>query len=1512
MTRRTLSIPVFILSLLASASAVAGVWLVREWQLGRLSNTLLVHARKEEGDKNWLEAAEHLDRYLRIQPRNKSVRVQLAMDYAKGATTLEEKRRAVALHYRALASELGEEAGELRVSLAELLLETGRLLEAEGEAEDVLAADKNNGRALRVYALARYFQWIRGALATKRHDELKLLASVESALAKNPADIALAEVAAQLYREFPDVVAARRVGLNQLSREQVADSWIDKAIKNNPNNAKAFLARHKYRSEYQLPGEWEDLDRALQLGPSDAQVLMVGGEAYFQEGRRLLADESAEAEARFAKATQLFQRLIDKDLAREDPHPHLRLGDILVLQGKLDPALAAWREALAAYEAPLVHATFQARIADCLLKAGRVKEVEKPLEAIDTALADLGGTISRQEYLKLMQSQGLRRATYDLIHGRYSAAIGQLQQAIARQPQPLANPETAHRAWDLLGRAYAGLEDWTAAATFFDRASNFQPTEVSSRLEAARSWLTAGRADLAIDRAEQVIDLQGPPEAWIVLATAELQVQALLPQAERNWDRLQTALRGLDQLEATDGIDSPWRIDFIKADFVALRAAPSDDPAHGRIAATEVLHQAELKHDERPNFWFEVCMAYERLGQKQDAQRAWERLNQLPGARTEAAIAAARRAAMHDDFVQANRILEESSYRATGTGQSRIRQEQLRLAQVRQDFAQMKKLLAAELVERPDDVGVLCKLAELSLREDDITAVEQFEDKLAAIGPHGELWARYFRVLRLYKSATDKDDPVLRQALSEQAQLATLRPNWAESFALRGAIEQKMERTTAAIEAYEEAIALGERRYAVFEQLITCLEKAGREADIDKYLARLESYLPSSQRLTEIAVHRRLDSDRPEQAIELARRAVAQRPNDAGDLLWLGRLLMLTGKMAEAHETFQKATEIAPHEVRTWNGMFSYYLRSGEKQRASQVLESIAAQTAIDRHQREIAIGTGYLRLGETEKALEVLTDLAGQELPDMTQAKVQLQLAMIYLESDRERAKQHLQKAVALNPAENQSKWLLASILAAGGSEEELAQAEELLGGAAGASSTIEDRRVRALLLAQHGAEDGLERAIRILEQIIADGSETPNDRLLLAQFYERQFAGATDPDVAKDRLKAARDQLVALATRSRAQAADVAALVDFLLRHNESADAGVWLDRLEERVRTRSLDDPRAIARLIELRIKHGSTDRCEAWIDRLEEVDHDPVRPLLARATFLSALGRANEIEPAVEKKAQALIEAAVDRPDRSRIARAVGDLYLNVHQPAAAERWYRIVVKEDREQFPLLALALMRQGRAADAVKVCQTAIEFDKTSRPAVVLTSILLETGAKPEHVALAEGVLTVALERFPEDPDLLYGVGMLRIFQDRYPEATDLLSKVIKLNPRHVAALNNLSVLLAETPDRRDKAMELVQRAIEIRGQEPTLLDTHGTILLLGGQSREAVSLLEAAARGMSTDPRHKFHLAIAYLDIGSEDQAKQQFALSLEQDLEKQILTPTDRKSVERLKSTLKVASL
>ena len=199
----------------------------------------------------------------------------------------------------------------------------------------------------------------------------------------------------------------------------------------------------------------------------------------------------------------------------------------------------------------------------------------------------------------------------------------------------------------------------------------------------------------------------------------------------------------------------------------------------------------------------------------------------------------------------------------------------------------------------------------------------------------------------LFRSARNSQDPQLQTALEIQSKLAIARPHWSWAFTLRGLIESRLGQWEKAAAALEKAVQLGERRLAVFEDLISVLDKLNRPVDAEKYLSRLEINLPSSQRLTELAGGRELRHDNPEQAITIARAAVAQRPKDAAAHLWLGRLLLVTKNNSEAEKEFTRALELAPRDARAWIAMFIFRQRTGNIVQAREVLEQLLSPDSL-------------------------------------------------------------------------------------------------------------------------------------------------------------------------------------------------------------------------------------------------------------------------------------------------------------------------------------------------------------------------------------------------------------------------------------------------------------------------------------------------------------------------------------------------------------------------------------
>jgi Flp pilus assembly protein TadD len=251
------------------------------------------------------------------------------------------------------------------------------------------------------------------------------------------------------------------------------------------------------------------------------------------------------------------------------------------------------------------------------------------------------------------------------------------------------------------------------------------------------------------------------------------------------------------------------------------------------------------------------------------------------------------------------------------------------------------------------------------------------------------------------------------------------------------------------------------------------------------------------------------------------------------------------------------------------------------------------------------------------------------------------------------------------------------------------------------------------------------------------------------------------------------------------------------------------------------------------------------------------------------------------------------------------------FTALQQAEDAERWERRLAALDPKRYEGLATTLTLQGKWREAVDLCRRAAETDKSARPALVALACLSRTRITDEKVAECEPLIQMAMQNNKDNADLYYSLGVVRVVQKRTADAIASFREVVKVNPRHVAALNNLALLLAEKAmtrkedaATRKEALAMIDRAIDQAGLTPDLCDTKGTILLMADEANAAVRFLEMATRGPTVDPRYEFHLALAIHKQGNHDRARQHFQKAIDGQLEEQILTDWDVRMLAQLR--------
>ena len=114
-----------------------------------------------------------------------------------------------------------------------------------------------------------------------------------------------------------------------------------------------------------------------------------------------------------------------------------------------------------------------------------------------------------------------------------------------------------------------------------------------------------------------------------------------------------------------------------------------------------------------------------------------------------------------------------------------------------------------------------------------------------------------------------------------------------------------------------------------------------------------------------------------------------------------------------------------------------------------------------------------------------------------------------------------------------------------------------------------------------------------------------------------------------------------------------------------------------------------------------------------------------------------------------------------------------------------------------------------------------------------------------------------------------------LRRGQRQGSRASPRCGKAIELNPRNAAALNYLGYTLADMGVQLDEAERLIRRALELQPNDGIYIDSLGWVYYQRGDYQRAVEQLERAVELAGEDPTIVEHLGDAYQRLGQSDAA-------------------------------------
>ena len=230
-------------------------------------------------------------------------------------------------------------------------------------------------------------------------------------------------------------------------------------------------------------------------------------------------------------------------------------------------------------------------------------------------------------------------------------------------------------------------------------------------------------------------------------------------------------------------------------------------------------------------------------------------------------------------------------------------------------------------------------------------------------------------------------------------------------------------------------------------------------------------------------------------------------------------------------------------------------------------------------------------------------------------------------------------------------------------------------------------------------------------------------------------------------------------------------------------------------------------------------------------------------------------------------------------------------------AQAIAWYEQIQGGDQYLPSRLraAQAIAKQGRL-DAARAYLHAIKVKgKQDEVQVIIAEAQLLRDAGDAGGAYS--LLERALEKRPDQPELLYDLALTAEKLGRFDVLEQSLRKVIKLQPDHAHAFNALGYSLADRNERLPEARKLIEKALQLRPNDGFIIDSMGWVTYRQGDLKGAEDYLRRAY-GDQQDAEIAAHLGEVLWVEGKRDEARRIWTEALTKHPENETL----RKTVQR----------
>ena len=1089
-------------------------------------------------------------------------------------------------------------------------------------------------------------------------------------------------------------------------------------------------------------------------------------------------------------------------------------------------------------------------------------------------------------------------AILSMQQGDVGAAIGLFEDALADE----AGVELVERFTVIqsLTTLYREQGMWDSAAFTLDRGLDLAPSNTAFKLAAAEAWEMAGNFSKSMELWESL-----SREKSIVLKARALEA------------RFENTLRFPDAQSDLSGIRSSLK---------QLQRAVNADSSE-TVAAAKILERLEVRLPQ-PGVTLQQYLGsasrlegIERLAAKYPNDRATQ-------------FFAAQQLFSHGKLKQVEQLIAQL---AEGSDEGKQWAAELRVSL--KSSRALESLngeeittAAPDIVSKDGNAAVFySRAANIALRRGDIksafeayTAIpenqqslrllfvicriagalstEQLPDSFAGTGePQAALVAHWRKRLReregdngsfgmlldieqRYKELVavkdlDTEDSRLVEMRNMAATLVAKRPRWCEAITALGLVESLRRNHRDAALELDRAIAAGDRRASTVRLMLHELMRSGQWSEADKQLQAAQKNLGID--LDPRGVHQmRIARGQGDfqQLLAVTREQAASNPADF-ELNFLHATVAVQiakdakqadvrkDSLAEATLALRQAEAAVEEKDRKvlLDKWLLIAILQRDKDQINQLVERVK-KSDLSEIDRVTLAGRGLIAVGELSAALKEM--IRADQLNPTSLSKQAL--AELYRRLDMpEQQVDALKTALRRNPKDTGLRNRLANaILTQDGSAANWDELKKLF---RGEDADDSNRLFFAASLIATGEQAKRKEGNQILRELIDEQNDFSQDaKRILANVTQLEYEATETSDSGKRTQldKQFRELCASLTDMRTPKASDLRRFASYLLKHGQDTDLGK-VGRLLDKLKRES----------------SGSLETLEI------------------------------ELRHAVKAKRKSDVPSIVDRwvrnakqenvLSRSRIAMVAGtalsELGFVKDGIGMVEQGYQ----KNPVMLGSLVLMLLKDKQFEKAIGICSERYVQVPDVNAAVLMVESML--GMPREQPGLKNSKYSQqiddAVAKNPNNIALLEAVATLRMQQEDFAKALVLYRKIDKLNPNRIRTLNNLAMACAETAGMAEQGIKPIQRAIELAGRIPELLDTYAAVLLKADRLDEAIVVLDEAI-AKTIEPRYQFHKVQVFRAQGKDPEAKKLWQTMDFQAIDFKSLTPKEILELKQIK--------